>query len=147
FGLIFFAISEALSSGRNALRKITMSIANKNKSIGSVIHPTRLKKIGDDVVDYDVAMRQILSDLNPYPVAVRFLQETDAGDGRIAASCLQVGDIGGTRIRGKYRRPVFERGEQDSSGVVDDRIAIPSDRLRIDVLKRGRQVERPAAIS
>src|SRR5262249_59984647 len=82
------------------------------------------EKIGDDVVDYDVAMRQILSDLNPYPAAVRFLQETDAGDGRIAASCLQVGDIGGTRIHGKYRRPVFERGEQGSSGVYVDRIDI-----------------------
>src|SRR5258708_30161216 len=91
-------------------------------------------------------MRQLLPDLDPYFASIHLRDEADTGNGRAAASCLQVRDLGRPWIGRKYRGLVLERGKQDLAVLVDHRIGVSSDRLRINVLERGRQIECPATV-
>ena len=64
-GPIAAAVVEASRTGSSARRKIRMSISSSTSRIGKVIQATRGKNDGDDVVDDDVAVREILADLDP----------------------------------------------------------------------------------
>ena len=56
-------------SASSARRKIATSMTSSSSRIGAVTQPTRVKEIGDDVVDQHVAMRQILRYLDPQVLA------------------------------------------------------------------------------
>jgi len=132
-GVISLVFSEALTSGRRARRKMMMSIASRNRRIGSVIHPTRLKN--------SAAMGEVLSHLNPQRVIAHLLRDADAGNGRLALTRLHEREIGGAGIAGEHGGVVLQRGEQDAPSRIEDGVGISPVGLRIEILKRRRQIE------
>ena len=124
-----------------------MSISSSSSRIGKVIHATRGEERGDDVVDDDVAVRQVLPDLDPVqacsPIGAR---HADAEQHRAGAASAHE-PVAGARLLGqKQRRAVAARGEQHAARGVQHGIGVEAVAARIERLHLGRDVERHAAV-
>ncbi len=103
-------------------------------------------EVGDDIVDYHVAVGQILAGLDPDGLVADGLLDAGAGYGGVAVPLLQECEIVRWRVRRKLRCVVFQRGKQHAPAFVDHGIGITPVGLRIEPEQVERQVEFELAV-
>src|SRR5205807_2259246 len=100
-----------------------------------------LKKILYDVVDQHIAMRKILSNLDPYRAAINLLWNACPINYRVPAPGFKKSGVRGQSIRREHWRATCKRGEQHATSPVEYCVGIAPVGLRIKPLQAGREFE------